>query len=90
VGKRTPAKARKARGKGAPGTWTVELDGGRASVFLDGRWVGEAPLRSAPIPAGSHDLEVRDGARVLARGELVVPKGATIDLVIHHPAPAME
>jgi hypothetical protein len=55
-------------------TLTVELAGGRGSVFLDGVWIALAPINYVPIKPGKHDLEVRDGTRVLARGVLEVDK----------------
>ncbi|PRP97563.1 hypothetical protein ENSA5_32560 [Enhygromyxa salina] len=53
---------------------SVQLDSGRGSVFVDGVWIATAPALYVPIKPGKHDLEVRDGERVLARGVLTIPK----------------
>jgi len=70
------ARAREAtrNRKGKHATLTVELGGGRASVFLDGVWVAPAPINYVPLKPGKHDLEIRDGQRVLARGVLEIGK----------------
>lgn len=53
---------------------SVELANGRGSVFIDGVWVAPVPALYVPVKPGKHDLEVRDGERVLARGVLTIPK----------------
>jgi len=70
------ARAREAKRnrKGKDATLTVEIPGGRGSVFLDGVWIAVAPINYVPIKPGKHDLEVRDGERVLARGVLEIDK----------------
>lgn len=57
---------------------SVELGStdGRGSVFIDGVWAGTAPARNLPIKPGKHDVEIRDGQAVLARGVLNIPKQA--------------
>lgn len=55
---------------------SVQLANGRGSVFVDGVWIAPIPALYVPIKPGKHDLEVRDGERVLARGVLTVPKKA--------------
>lgn len=71
---KTRAREAKRNRKGKDATLTVELQTGRASVFLDGVWVAPAPINYVPIKPGKHDLEVRDGDRVIARGVLEVGK----------------
>jgi hypothetical protein len=70
------ARAREAKRnrKGKDSTLTVELAQGRASVFVDGVWIAPAPINDVPIKPGKHDVEIRDGERVLARGLLEVGK----------------
>jgi hypothetical protein len=70
------ARAREAKRnrKGKDATLTVELTGGRGSVFLDGVWIAVAPINYVPLKPGKHDLEIRDGERVLARGVLEIGK----------------
>jgi hypothetical protein len=53
---------------------SVELANGRGSVFVDGVWIAPVPALYVPIKPGKHDLEVRDGERVLVRGVLTIPK----------------
>jgi hypothetical protein len=70
------ARAREAKRnrKGKDATLTVELTSGRGSVFLDGVWIAIAPLSSIPLKPGKHDLEVRDGEEIVARGVLEIGK----------------
>lgn len=79
------AKQLKAKRKGAPGRLSVTVDDGRGSVFIDGRYVGTAPLSDLSLGAGKHDLQVRDGAKILAEGVLTVPKGASVRVNVRHP-----
>ncbi|HLT37367.1 MAG TPA: hypothetical protein VK034_13835 [Enhygromyxa sp.] len=79
------ARAREAKRnrKGKDATLTVEIAGGRGSVFLDGVWIAVAPINYVPIKPGKHDLEVRDGERLLARGVLEVDKkGGDVKVVV--------
>ncbi|MCA9636208.1 MAG: hypothetical protein KC420_09305 [Myxococcales bacterium] len=63
----------------------VTLDGGRATVFLDGRFAGVAPLSSFSIEPGSHEIQVRDGNRILAEGVVTFNNpGESVKLEIHH------
>jgi hypothetical protein len=55
---------------------TVQLANGRGSLFIDGVWIAPVPALYVPIKPGKHDLEVRDGEQVLARGLLTIPKNA--------------
>jgi hypothetical protein len=49
---------------------SVTVDGGRGSVFVDGRWIDLAPVTDLELTPGRHDVEVRDRDVVLARGVL--------------------
>jgi hypothetical protein len=53
---------------------TVQLNNGRGSLFIDGVWIAPLPALYVPIKPGKHDLEVRNGEQVLARGVLTIPK----------------
>jgi hypothetical protein len=55
---------------------TVQINGGRGSVFVDGVFIAVAPALYVPIKPGKHDIEVRDGERVRARGVLTIPNNA--------------
>jgi len=78
------AKKLKAKRKGT-GSLSLKVDDGRGSVFIDGRYVGTAPLDNLSLGAGKHDLQVRDGAKILAEGVLTVPKGANVRVNVRHP-----
>lgn len=84
--KQRAKEARKNR-KRDPVRVAVMLDGGRGSVFVDGVWMGVAPVQGLELLPGRHDVQVRDGTRVLAAGVLTVPKdpGGEIQLEVHHP-----
>ncbi len=79
------AKALKAKRKGAPGKLSVTIEDGRGSIFLDGRYVGTAPLSDLTLGAGKHDLQVRDGEKILAEGVLTVPKAGNVKVTVRHP-----
>jgi hypothetical protein len=83
-GKQATSKQRGKRSKKNGGTLSVTIDGGRGSVFLNGRFVGTAPVSSVDIPSGKNDIHVRDGETVLANGLLDVPKGADVSLTVRH------
>jgi len=77
-------KERKLRKK-APVTLSVSIDeDGRGTVFLDGRYAGVAPLNSFSLSPGSHEIQVRDGNRILAEGSLTFPAGETVELSISY------
>ncbi len=78
------AKQRAAKRKGNPGTLNLSLDDGRASVFIDGRFVAVAPLSSHSLSPGKHHIQVRDGMLVLTEGVLTVPSGASLDVTVAH------
>jgi hypothetical protein len=64
---------------------SVLVEGGRGSLFIDGVWVSEAPATAIPVKPGRHDLQVRDGARVLAKGILKIPKnGGEVSVQVPH------
>ncbi len=84
-GKRTTRRDRRRRGRGAPGTLRVRIEGGRGSVFLNGRYVGTVPLDAVEVPSGRNDIEIRDGMIVLAMGRLSMPRGGQLELTVRHP-----
>ncbi|MEM9453525.1 MAG: hypothetical protein AAGF11_05050 [Myxococcota bacterium] len=83
-GKQSTGKDRKKRSKKTAGTLSVTVDGGRGSVFVNGRFVGEAPVDGVDIPSGKNDIHVRDGATVLANGLLTIPKDAVVSVTVRH------
>jgi hypothetical protein len=78
-------KERTKRTKKNGGTLSVTIDGGRGSVFINGRYVGTAPFNGVEIPRGRNDLQVRDGADVIASGVLQVPNNADLEVSVRHP-----
>jgi hypothetical protein len=79
------AKDKKKRIEKAGSSLSMTVDGGRGSLFVNGRYAGTAPLSSIPIPAGPNDIQVRDGATVISTGVLWVPKGASVGVTVRHP-----
>jgi hypothetical protein len=79
------AKQLKAKRKGAAGTLSVKIEEGRGSVFIDGRFAGVAPVGSVELGPGKHDLQVRDGAKILAEGVITIPKGGTVKATVRYP-----
>lgn len=79
------AKAIKAKRKGAPGKLSVKIEDGRGSVFVDGRFVSTAPVSDLTLGPGKHDLQVRDGDRILAEGVVTIPKGGSVRATVRHP-----
>jgi hypothetical protein len=82
--KKTTSKDRKKRSSKTGGSLSLTIDGGRGSVFLNGRYVGTAPVSGVDLPSGKNDLQVRDGAEVLATGVLDVPKSASVSITVRH------
>ena len=82
--KNSTSKERKKRSTKTPGRLSLTIDGGRGSVFLNGRYVGTAPVSGVEMPSGKNDLQVRDGADVLASGVLDVPKDAGVSITVRH------
>lgn len=68
------AKERKKNAKRKNANLTVQLRQGRGSVFVDGVWIALAPVSYMPIKPGKHDIEIRDGETLLARGIIDIPK----------------
>lgn len=65
------------RGKGNPGSVKFEMDVERASLFVNGRYVGTTPIETpVPMPAGKNDIHVRAGRDLVTKGVLTVPPGA--------------
>lgn len=72
--------------KRKPVAVSVSIEGGRGSVFVDGRWAGEAPLGEYELQPGRHDLQVRDGETVLSEGILKISrKSDAIEITVRHP-----
>lgn len=84
-GSRTSSKDRRKQSKKSAGSLTVRIEGGRGSIFLNGRYAGTAPLEGIEVPSGKNDLQIRDGSEVLATGVLTVPKGSDVVAVVRHP-----
>lgn len=78
------AKQIKAKRKGPSCKVAFEIDGGRGSVFVDGRYAGTAPNTSLTLTPGKHDVQVRDGQKILAEGVLTVPKGGSLQVTVRH------
>jgi len=78
------AKQMKAKRKGPACSVAFEIDGGRGSVFVDGRYVGTAPVSGISLLPGKHDVQVRDGQKILAEGVLTVPKGGSMQITVRH------
>jgi hypothetical protein len=79
---KSTSKDRKKRSTKTAGKLSLSVDGGRGSVFLNGRYVGTAPVSGVEMPSGKNDLQVRDGANVLATGLLDVPKDASVSITV--------
>jgi hypothetical protein len=80
------AKEARKNKKRDPVIFYLSVDGGRGSVFIDGVWIGAAPVQAFELKPGNHDLQVRDGSLVLAAGVLVVPRdpGGDVELEVAH------
>jgi hypothetical protein len=78
------AKQIKAKRKGASCKVSFAIDGGRGSVFVDGRYAGTAPNTSMSLTPGKHDIQIRDGQKILAEGVLTVPKGGALQVTVRH------
>jgi hypothetical protein len=85
AGASTNAKDRKKRSEKAPGSVSISIEGGRGSLFVNGRYAGTAPLNGISVPSGRNDIQVRDGADVLASGVITVPKGGSLSVTVRHP-----
>lgn len=80
--KSSSKKQRKKRSNKRAGTISMDVDDGRGSLFINGRYAGTAPLSGAKIPSGANDIQVRDGAKVLAEGLLTVPKFGDVSITV--------
>ena len=85
TGATTTSKDRKKQSTKNAGTLTVRIEGGRGSIFVNGRYAGTAPLEGIEIPSGKNDIQVRDGSEVLATGVLGVSGGSNVIAVVRHP-----
>jgi len=65
-------------------TINLNVEGGRGSLFVNGRYNGTAPLSGAQAPSGRNDIQVRDGTRVLAMGTLDIPPNAAVAILVNH------
>lgn len=79
------SKQLKAKRKGASGTLSVKIEEGRGSVFIDGRFAGVAPVNGIELGPGKHDVQVRDGGKILVEGTLNIPKGANVKATVKYP-----
>jgi hypothetical protein len=83
--KSVSAKQLKAKRKGPAGKLSVTIEDGRGSVFIDGRYAGTAPVSDIDLGPGKHDLQVRDGNKILAEGVITIPKAASVSVTVKHP-----
>lgn len=76
------AKANRKRGDV---TLDVDVVDGRGSVFIDGRYLAASgPHDQRAVKPGKHEIEIRDGERVIAVGVLTVARDIeAITLVVH-------
>ena len=58
------------------------LEGGELTVFVDGVRRGPAPLRVDGLEAGDHQLELRDGNRVVWSRPFALAKGKDLQIVL--------
>jgi hypothetical protein len=63
----------------------VELEDGRGSVFVDGRYLATTGAHTQRgVKPGKHEIEVRDGGQVITVGVVVISKKAkSVALVVH-------
>lgn len=85
AGATTNAKDKKKRSEKAPGSLSLSIEGGRGSLFVNGRYAGTAPLNGISVPSGRNDVQVRDGGTVLSSGVITVPKGGSLSVTVRHP-----
>lgn len=85
AGAQTAAKDKKKRSEKSPGSLSLGVEGGRGSLFINGRYAGTAPLSGISVPSGRNDLQVRDGSTVLSQGVITVPKGGSLSITVRHP-----
>lgn len=85
AGEKSTSKNRSRRSTKQGGKLSVELEGGRASLFVNGRFRGNPPLQDIEVPSGKNDIQLRDGETILAEGLLTVPRNGSVSVVVHHP-----
>ncbi|HVH97490.1 MAG TPA: hypothetical protein VM869_02225 [Enhygromyxa sp.] len=85
LSKKQRASEKKKNRKHADVALRVVVEGGRGSVFVDGRYLAsEGPHAERTLDPGKHEIEVRDGTTVVALGVLTIPrKIEALTLVIH-------
>jgi hypothetical protein len=78
-------KDAKANRKRADVTLDVDVVGGRGSVFIDGRYLAvSGPHDRRAVKPGKHEIEVRDGERIVAVGVLTIARNIdAVTLVVH-------
>jgi hypothetical protein len=80
------AKDAKANRKRADVTLDVDVVGGRGSVFIDGRYLAASgPHDRRVVKPGKHEIEIRDGERIIAVGVLTIARKnvEAVTLVVH-------
>lgn len=85
LSKKQRASEKKKNRKHADVSLRVLVEGGRGSVFVDGRYLSsEGPHSERALDPGKHEIEVRDGETVIAVGVLTIPrKIEALTLVVH-------
>lgn len=85
MSRKARAKDAKANRKRSDVELSVQIEGGRGSVFIDGRYLaGSGPHAQRALKPGKHEIEVRDGERTIAVGVLTIPRSvAAVALVVH-------
>jgi hypothetical protein len=78
-------KDAKANRKRKDVTLDVDVVGGRGSVFIDGRYLAATgPFDRRSVKPGKHEIEVRDGERIIAVGVLAISRNVeAVTLVVH-------
>jgi hypothetical protein len=78
-------KEAKANRKRGDVTLDVDVVGGRGSVFIDGRYLAASgPYDRRAVKPGKHEIEVRDGERIIAVGVLTIARNVdAVTLVVH-------
>lgn len=66
-------------------TLDVDVVDGRGSVFIDGRYLAASgPHEQRAVKPGKHEIEIRDGDRIIVIGVLTVARNVdAITLVVH-------
>jgi hypothetical protein len=78
-------KDAKANRKRSDVTLDIDVVDGRGSVFIDGRYLAASgPHERRAVKPGKHEIEIRDGERIIAVGVLTVARDVeAITLVVH-------